>query len=576
MKSTQAAASASGAPALPDNTRRPTTTAGGSAAVLFNTLRMSDWSHDWNIAADITPEEKAKTIQQINDYYFKERFDRSKKPISAHPYHHALILAALGSSSRLVLREFPFVVTPGYDRRVEACAHAYPHVHDPCRVSSFTKLASAYQKHHLTGLSGMTGLLISRLMTHPQFVSRKTQKKYTEITKQRTHSNFAAECITEGRYYTQIMRSSCGERPVGFIACDFKPNLTNNDITPDALRLTQDELRRLYDANIGRLMAMVKMFKRGFVGLAVFREDPEFVKMMTVFWRSSSQLLKLMEVGEHQSIPPSTTQDLHSTSAFLDRKAAKHVTMLSMVAETYAITPLLCQYDISQIFDSSFQSYSNFIKVTKETLNRLAEDGSTASFLAFSAIEPDMLTEHYAPKLGGSLGDYHTFTLKSCANHIPSRHPVFGALRVKHRRHIIRTADAVNASSVRVHPNLDAPMMGVTRDTKERFDSNYAPFYECVVEDVTSRDWRIDAARTFPATKNNTGIVFQDAEAAAVEEFKERVYPLGMKEPVVPRSRGLYDDYDDYYDYDDDYDDYDDYDDSSDSDDRDEDDDVCG
>ena len=550
MNSTQAAAAAS----VPDNTRRPTTTAGGSAAVLFNTLRMSEWSHDWNIAADITPEERVKAIQQINDYYFKERFDRSKNPISTHPYHHALILAALGSSSRLVLREFPFVVTPGYDRRVEACAHAYPHVHDPSRVSSFTKMASAYQKHHITGLSGMTGLLVSRLMTHPQFVSRKTQKKYTEITKQRTHSNFAAECITGGRYNTQIARSSCGKRPVGFISCDFLSNLTNADITPDAVRLTQDELRRLYDANIVRLMAMVKLFKRGFIGLAVFREDPEFVKMMTLFWRSSSQLLKLIEVGEHQSVPPSTTQDLHATSAFLDRKDAKHITMLSMVAETYAITPLLYQYDISQIFDSSFQSYSTFIKVTKETLNRLAGDGSTASFLAFSAIEPDMVTKKYAPKLGGSLCDFHGLTLKSCANHIPSRHPVFGALRVKHRRHIIRTADAVNASSVRVHPNLDAPMMGVTRDTKERFDSNYAPFYECVVEDVTSRDWRIDAARTFPKCKMNTGKVLAVGEAAAVQEFKERVYPLGMKEPVVPRRRGLYDDSDDDYD-DDDYDD---------------------
>jgi len=565
MKSTQAAAAS--AAAVPDNTTRPTT-AGGSAAVLFNTLRMSEWSNDWNIAADITPEEKAKAIQQINDYYFKERFDRSKKPISAHPYHHALILAALGSSSRLVLREFPFVVNPGYDRRVEACAHAYPLVHDPSRVSSFTKIASAYQKHHITGLSGMTGLLVSRLMTRPQFVSRRTQKKYTEITKQRTHSNFAAECITGGRYYTQIMRSSRDEkRTVGFLSCNFKSNLTKDDITPDALRLTQDELRRLYDANIDRLMAMVKLFKRGFIGLAVFREDPEFVKMMTLFWRSSSQLLKLMEVCGQQSAPPD--QDLHSTSAFLDRKSAKHVTMLSMIAETYAVTPLLYQYDISQIFDISYQSYSNFVKVTKETLIRLAGDGSTASFLAFSAIEPDMVTEQYAPKLGGSLCNLHGLTLKSCANHIPSRHPVFGALRVKYRRHIIRTAHAVNASSVRVHPNLDAPMMGVTRDTKERFESNYAPFYECA-EDVTSRDWQIDPARTFPKSKMNTGKVLAVGEAAAaVQEFKERVYPLGMKEPVVPRRRGLYDD-DDRDDYDEDYY-YDDHDDDHDDDDYDDD-----
>jgi hypothetical protein len=110
-------------------------------------------------------------------------------------------------------------------------------------------------------------------------------------------------------------------------------------------------------------------------------------------------------------------------------------------------------------------------------------------------------------------------------------------------------------------------MMGVTRDTKERFDSNYAPFYECVVEDVTSRYWRIDAACTFPKCKMNTGKVLAVGEAAAaVQEFKERVYPLGMKEPVVPRRRGLYDDSDDDYD-DDDYDEdyyYDDHDDDHD------------
>jgi hypothetical protein len=76
----------------------------------------------------------------------------------------------------------------------------------------------------------------------------------------------------------------------------------------------------------------------------------------------------------------------------------------------------------------------------KNTLIRLANDGLTSAFLSFAAIEPGMVTPELAPAHGKT---HQTLTLKSCANHIPSRDPLYGALRIQHRAHIPRTADVI-------------------------------------------------------------------------------------------------------------------------------------
>jgi len=466
-------------------------------------------------------------------------------------------------------------VTTGYER---GCSEvngslsrfAYARVHDDEHVTPFTELTSNYQKHHLTSLSAMTGLLVLRLINHPQLISSKTKKKHAEITKQYLHSALAAEYLIGNRYYRNLMmnRRCVGFiHPVGFLSSDVRANLTADDITPDALRATQDELRETYNANIGRLLAMIEMFKRGFVNIDQIREDPEFVRLMTAFWRSANQTIKLKDEFEHQPAPPEYLDYTSDTPSFEERKEAKRVSLIARIAEQAAIAPMLYQYDIAHLFDNDRQSYARNIQVTKHTWTRLANDGSTASFLAFAAIEPQMVTDDHAPQLGGTPSVFNGISLKSCANHVPTRHPVFGSLRMKHRCHILRTADALNISSQRVHPNQDAPLLGVSRDNNARFRMTYAPMYD-LIEETTRPEITIDMMRDFPETHPNTGKIISAADAEA--EFKERVYAHGMASCTPPVRRSIYGD--DYYsdcDYDDDdYNNDNDYDSDYDSDDQ--------
>jgi hypothetical protein len=540
-----------------------------AAAPEYTPLRLDGWSHSWNVVSTNTNPEcmsSTKPARVITDYYHKEKcgaFPRKlnelsePKPINrSYPRHHALVLAARCSSSKLDSSEFAFVTT-GYER---GCSEvngslsrfAYARVHDDERVTPFTELASVYQKHHLTCLAGLSGLLVTRLLNRrrplPMISSPKTTKKYAEITKQYLHSALAAEYLIGNRYYRNLMinhRSLGVRHPVGFLVSDVSANLTADDIAPDALRATQDELRQSYNANIGRLLAMIEMFKRGFVSIDQIREDPEFVRLMTAFWRSANQTIKMKNEFEHQPAPPPPPPqdfDYASPLSFEERKDAKRISMIARIAEPAAIAPMLYQYDVAHLFDSQKQSYAHYINMTKHTWTRLANDGSTASFLALAAIEPQMVTDDHVPQLGGTPSVFHGISLKSCANHVPTRHPVFGSLRMKHRFHILRTADALNTSSQRVHPNQDAPLLGVSRDTNSRFRMTYVPVYD-LVEETTRPEFAIDMMRGFPETHQNTGsIISPDDEIA---EFKERVYAHGMASSTQVR-RSIYGD-DDYY-----------------------------
>jgi len=581
-------------PNKPDTMMKSNTQASAAAAVSvpeYTPLRLDGWSHSWKVSTKTNPNPEhmssSKSARLIADYYHKEEcgaFPRKPyelsepKPINrSYPRHHALVLAARCSSSKFVSSAFPFVTT-GYER---GCSQvngslsrfAYARVHDHEHVTPFTELETTYQKRHLTSLSGMTGLLVLRFTNHHQIISPKTKKKHAEITKQYLHSALAAEYLIGNRYYRNLMinrRRMDVRHPVGFHRAAQNCAVTDAAawMNPDALRTTQDELRETYNANSDRLLAMIEMFKRGFVSIDQIREDPEFVRLFTIFWCSANQTTKMKTEFEHQSAPPIFNWDLPSFSpSFEERKNAKRISMIARIGETAVIAPMLYQYDVVHLFDNQNQSYANYVKTTKQTWTRLANDGSTASFLAFAAIEPQMVTEDHAPQLGGAPSLFHGMCLKSCANHVPTRHPVFGSLRMKHRCHIMRTADALNMSTQRVHPNQDAPLLGVFRDNKARFRTTYAPVFD-LIEDTTRPDVVIDMAREFPETHQNTGNIISAADAAA--EFKERVYAHGLSFCTQAR-RSIYhdDDYDDYDVYDE-YDDYDDYDDNHDDDDYDE------
>lgn len=493
----------------------------------------NEWNHEWNVSVALGGDELNSVTSRISEYYHAES-KKTKTPV--YPRHHALILAALSSSSKLVSQAFPATIVSGYER---------PLLTQQQQMFT-TPLTSTYQKGHLTALSGMTGLLVTRLLmpTTPQIISLKTKKKHAEITQQYIHSALAAEYLLGNRYYRRASVTTTTplekeKHPVGFLDCDFK---SKGAAAVD--NATQEELHQLYNANIARLSFMIQQYKRGFVSRDTIREDPEFVRMMSAFWRLARQHMNMKDEFEAQAANPLTRM------WFSLRKNARRLTMVSIVAETAVLNPGLYDYDVAHIFDNASGSYVNYIHTVKSTWVRLAGDGSNASFLAFAAIEPTMVTEDHAPRIGGNPAEYHGLSLMSCANYIPSRDPIFGALKKRHSCHMLRTADAVNMSFGQVHPRERcSPARGVCRD-QERFQPRYAPFYE-MVEDARRKETILgNVDWNFEEKCENTGEII--CAFQALREFRERVWPSfgsGIRSEYISS---------DYFDYDDD-DKYDDY-----------------
>ena len=399
----------------------------------------------------------------------------------------------------------------------------------------------AVSKHHLTALSGMTGLLVRRMLglglggacrrhinglplaPFPFGDLHKTTKHtHAEFMNQYIHSALAAEYIIGNRYFRNVILArravlnlaasssytefpvlaadaapevrdeqrrryeQNNEGPVGMLKCDASKNLTARDITPESLEITKKELLTAYSANIDRLMAAIRQYRHGFVSLADIRTDPEFVRLNTAFWRYLNQLMKMKTDFEDRDASAASKMPFRAVhpadySTFRENQDAKRFVLISSLSEPAVLVPLMFRYDVARIFDNWRQSYVKYLNTARGSWVRLANDGSTASFLAFAAIEPGMVTDDYAPTIGRAT-DWHTLTLKSCANHIPSRHPVFGELRVKHRCHIKRTAEVLNTMHENHAANFNKPNVGVPR-TVQRFHPTYDSFGE-IVDDV--------------------------------------------------------------------------------------------
>ena len=444
----------------------------------YTTIRCDGrWTHEWNIKKNANEKESRHAI---DDYYARE--ERVFSVDQAYPHHHALIHSARRSASKLLLVAAP---SP------ECCATPTPT--ETCVVGS---------KHHLTALSGMTGILVRRMLGHERRhcvrringlpiapfpfgdLYETTKKTYAKLMNQYIHSALAAEYIIGNRYFRNVILARKAvlnlavssaysefpvlaadadpevreeqrrryeqdrECPVGMLRCNATKNLTDRDITPEALEITRQELLTAYSANIDRLMAAIRQYRRGFVSLADIRTDPEFVRLNIAFWRYSHQVMKAKSVFEERDATAASNLPFHAVhpadyATFRENKDAKWFIMVSLISEPAVLVPLMYKYDVARIFDNWRQSYVKYIKTTKEAWSRLTNDGSTATFLAFAAIEPEMVTTDYAPTIGCASA-YQTLSLKSCANYIPSRHPVFGGLCLKHRHHIPRTADVLN------------------------------------------------------------------------------------------------------------------------------------
>lgn len=488
----------------------------------YTTIRRDGWTHEWNIKKNANEKESRRAI---DEYYVREA--QVFSPDQAHPHHHALVYSARRSASKLLLVPSP-----------EECCAATPAIP--------TETFVVGSKHHLTALSGMTGLLVRRMLGHEHGhrvrhlngipvapfpfgdLYETTKKTYAKRMNRYIHSALASEYIIGNRYFREVViarkailnlavSSSYSEFPilaadaepevreeqrrryeqnrecpVGMLRCNATKNLTVNDITPEALKITRQELLTAYTANIDRLMAAIRQYRRGFVSLADIRTDPEFVRLNTAFWRYSHQVMKVKSEFEERDATAASNLPFHAVhpadyATFRDIKDAKRFIVFSLISEPAVIVPRMYEYDVARIFDNWRQSYVNYIKTTKETWARLANDGSNFTFLAFAAIEPNMVTTDYAPTIGCATA-YHTLALKSCANYIPSRHPVFGSLCLMHRHHIPRTADVMNTMHENHAANFKKPNVGIPRSfSDDRNKPSYNSFGD-LVDDIRQPD----------------------------------------------------------------------------------------
>ena len=502
-------------------TSKTTTPASVAPVPEYATIRRDGWTHEWNIKKNANEKQSRRVI---DEYYAREEHVFS--PDQAYPHHHALLRSARRSASKLVNVD---VVRSG--------ASTPPELMEEC-------CADAGSKHHLTALSGMTGLLVRRMLghggTHRRIngipvapfpfgdLHKTTKKTHAERMNQYIHSALAAEYIIGNRYFREVIlarkavlnlavssaysefpvlaedadpevreeqRRRCEqdrECPVGMLRSNATKNLTARDITPEALEITRQELLTAYTANIDRLMAAIRQYRRGFVSLADIRTDPEFVRLNIAFWRYSNQVIKAKTEFEERDATAASNLPFKAVhpadySTFRDIKDAKRFIVFSLISEPAVLVPLMYKYEVARIFDNWRQSYVKYIAATKESWARLANDGSNVTFLAFAAIEPEMVTTEYAPTIGCTTA-YQTLSLNSCANYIPSRHPVFGALCLKHRHHIPRTADVMNKMHENHAANYKRPNVGIPRSfSDDRNKPSYNSFGE-LVDDIRRPD----------------------------------------------------------------------------------------
>jgi hypothetical protein len=382
-------------------------------------------THIWNIRSSASPAAAAAAaaVATIEDFYIYEDMSSSNMGLSGHtqinksfPCHHALVCASLGSTRELIARDAT-VAAGG----CIVCRKRY---------TNDVAHATAYQKHHLVSMSGLAGLLVSRWMgvrgARPETI--KSAKKHAELTAKYIHSALACEILIGNRYYRDLPRIIASSKIVGNESSIIMASFMPAELAPESVAATKTELLETYTAQIDRLTNAVRQYKRGFMSLQTIRSDPEFMRLMRAYWQYCNKLMKI----HHREFEDDNCDSYDDT---LD---TRRIFISADICAVSAMVPQLHNYDIVHLLDNTKQSYAKFVKTTRQTLVRLANDGLTTAFLSFAVIEPRMLTAEMAPKHGMR---HMTMSMMSCANHIPSRDPLLGALRVKHLHHLPRTAD---------------------------------------------------------------------------------------------------------------------------------------
>jgi hypothetical protein len=390
----------------------------------------------------------------IDQYYFHDDASDVKKKLASgqglyiqksFPYHHCLMKASLHSSQTLIDDKclYPFYARPAYAQMFQphciiGSTHALARIHanEKCKTP-FTEL-TAYQKNHLTIQGGMTGLLVSRLFgvsfAKPHTI--KCLKKHADLTAKYIHSALACEYLIGNRYYYNIPTVLSQEKFIVGYENNTFGNMKKEDATYEKIQENRAQLIELYSSNIERLENAVKQFRRGFLSIQTIREDPEYKKMFEMFWLLQTQCMKYRGfiesgVSAHQAL-------CDSQNITFDRRYMQSM-VCNLVFACQCVCPRLFSYEIAHLFDSCSGTYAEYAKVVKaKQLEMSSKEGLISAFLAFSAIEPAMVSTTVAPHIEERRWQYPDFS--NYGVHISSRDAVFGQLLVKHRIHIPRPA----------------------------------------------------------------------------------------------------------------------------------------
>lgn len=437
------------------------------------TLRVVN-GNTWRIYHGSQPRQIETTM--IDQYYFHENTSKINELApgqgiqKSFPHHHCLMKASLSSTQTLIHDKCPhrfftresYVFKPWMVMVGSTDALARIQVVKKTPFIEFTDR----QKKYLMAQSAMAGLIVSRLF---KFSSAKPHtigwlKTHADITAKYIHSALACEYLIGNRYYynlPEVLRQEMFK--IGMPPKEKRlENIKAEDATYDKIQESRAQLVKLYNSNIERLEDAVKQFRRGFLSIQTIREDSEYKKMLEMFWMLQTQCMKYRNVSESNMSAHQIFCERNNIT--FDRRSIQ-IMGCNLVFSCQLVCPRLFAYEIAHLFDNCIGSYARYVQVTKSKHLEMCNQGLTSAFLAFSAIEPNMVSTTLAPHMKECEMQYPSdFSEYAC--HIPSRDAIFGPLLSKHRVHIPRPVNITRT-------------FFMTRNNKNCF---YLPIQEALIE----------------------------------------------------------------------------------------------
>jgi len=342
---------------------------------------------------------------------------------------HSLTLCSQISCQKLIQAKIS-EITKWY-KIEETGSQAIVHHVDHLSNTHFAEQTTQKQKRFLASQSGMTGLLISRLLClkEQEICHIRSARNLSHKLATYVHSEFSAEILMGNRYFYRLPQLICADYSKCFVVGVKNRGITeiipNDLLSPTNINQTKSLVVELYQKHIGQIELAVSLFKRGELSLEAIRTNPDFVKLLAMFWHYTNLL---MAVQKNIGIGIGSDRDVKRTIA------------ISNLCSIAILLPGLFSFDVAHIFDNPHQSFVRLIKTTKEAYIRLANDGLTAAFLAFGAIEPEMISEIASPVISDKMMN---FDLNSHANYISKRDPTFGSFRLKFDKYIPKSSSRI-------------------------------------------------------------------------------------------------------------------------------------